>query len=78
MRIYNEKHVYIEGYSEMEIYNIELDTDEETYFDVNINLKQKGEIISAATFECGSLETAQKLAKGLAKQYNAECVGFVE
>lgn len=39
MRIYDEKHVYIEGYPEMEIYNIELDTDEETYFDVNINLK---------------------------------------
>lgn len=32
MKVYNDKHVYIEGYSETEIYNIELDTDEETYF----------------------------------------------
>ena len=49
MMVYDDKHIYIEDYPEMEIYNIELDTDEETYFDVNINLKQKWEIISAAT-----------------------------
>lgn len=78
MKVFQNKHVYIEGYPELTIDNVELATDNETYYDVNINVRQGEQIVSAATFECEEFDAAYKLAHALAKQYDAEYVECVE
>ena len=78
MTVDTVKHVYVENYHLLAIYNIELATDQESYYDVNINLKQGKDIISAATYECATFESAEKLAKALAKQYKTEYVLYEE
>lgn len=78
MKVFKNKHVYIEGYPELTIYSVELATDNETYYDVNINVKQGEQIVSAATFECEEFDAAYKLARMLAKQYNTNYVEYME
>ena len=69
------KTTYIPNFLKMEIVNVELDTDGETYCDVNVNVNENDFLVPAVTYEYGNdFKKAKKMAQNLAKRYNAEYV----
>lgn len=66
-----DKHLFIEDFELRKIHSVDMSTDEETYFHVNINLMNiDDEIDTAVTYEHDTLESAMKNGKSLAKKYN--------
>ena len=65
-----DKHVFIEDFELRKIHSVDMSTDEETYFDVNINIISNDEIDTAVTYEYDNIDSAIKNGKRLAKKYN--------
>lgn len=62
------KYIY-EDYKKFEISNIEVATNHETYFDVNVNGVDAETI---ETYACDTMEEAEKLAAKLSKKHKAK------
>lgn len=62
--------IYVENFEESKnIHSVDMSTDSETYFHVNVNLYHNNEFTTAATYEYDNVDTAMKVAKKLAKRY---------